>query len=110
MTNEQIVFNARLELMEKGVIGSTGRKIILEDENGEKKEMLEPEEIHTFMGWKEQNRQVKKGSKAIASFLIWKYTVKNPKEQEPGTEENPEENMFLTKAFWFTEAQTEPVK
>lgn len=103
MTNEQIIFDERMNLMEAGVIGHTDRKMIVENENGEKKEIFEPEEIHTYRGWQELNRQVKKGSKAIATFLIWKHTTKKAKEKE----DEEKESMFMTKAFWFKESQTE---
>lgn len=48
MTNEQIIFNNSIELMDAGIIKGTGRFIIVEDENGQKKEMPEPEPIHTY--------------------------------------------------------------
>ena len=99
MTNEQIIFNNRVDLMDKGIIRGTGNK------EGEKIELEEPEQIHTYAGWKALNRQVKKGEKSIASFMIWKHTTKKPKEKD----EEPKEAMFQTKAFWFTEAQTEAI-
>lgn len=76
MTNEMIIFNARLALMEDGKIGGTGRMMEIEDEDGEKRKIEEPEEIHTFLIWKELGFSVKKGEKAIAKFDIWKYTQK----------------------------------
>ena len=103
MTNEQIIFNNRLDLMEKGILKGTGRIITVENEDGEKMELEEPEEIHTYAGWQALNRQVRKGQKAVSSFPIWKYTIKKPKEKD--AEET--ERMFQVKAFWFTEAQTE---
>lgn len=48
MTNEQIIFNNSLQLMDDGIIKSTGRTIIVENEDGEKVEMQEPEPIHTY--------------------------------------------------------------
>ena len=63
MTNEQIIFTESMNLMEKGIIGNTGRKIVVENEAGEKKEIFEPEKIHTYAGWKAVGRQVKKGRK-----------------------------------------------
>lgn len=65
MTNAQIIFNESVELMENGIIGNTGRKIIVENEDGEKKEMLEPESIHTYAGWKAIGRQVKKAKSVL---------------------------------------------
>ncbi|WP_347044285.1 ArdC-like ssDNA-binding domain-containing protein [Fusicatenibacter saccharivorans] len=103
MTNEQIIFTESMNLMEKGIIGNTGRKIVVENEAGEKKEIFEPEKIHTYAGWKAVGRQVKKGEKSIAAFQIWKHTTKKPKKED----EEEEEKMFLTKAFFFRECQTE---
>lgn len=106
MTNEQIIFNERLNLMESGIIGNTGRKIVMENENGKKEEIFEPEEIHTYNGWKALNRQVQRGEKAIASFQIWKHTVKKPKNED----EEEQEKMFMTKAFFFRECQTKTIE
>lgn len=107
MTNEQIIFNESLNLMESGIIGDTGRKIIVENEDGEKKEMPEPESIHTYAGWKAIGRQVKKGEKCIATFMIWKHTTKKKKAESE--DEDEQEKMFMTKAFFFRECQTEAV-
>lgn len=76
MTNEQIIFTESMNLMEHGIIGNTGRKIVVENEAGEKKEIFEPEKIHTYAGWKAVGRQVKKGEKSIAAFQIWKHTTR----------------------------------
>lgn len=105
MTNEQIIFNNRVELMDKGIIKGTGNKITVENEEGEKFELEEPEQIHTYAGWKALNRQVKKGEKSVASFMIWKHTTRKTKEKD----EEPQEAVFQTKAFWFTESQTEAI-
>lgn len=106
MTNEQIIFNESVELMNQGVIGSTGRILIVEDENGEKSEIKEPEALHTYQAWKGLGFQVKRGQKAKASFMIWKHVVKKAKEQQ----EEDEEKMFMTKAFFFTSDQVEPIE
>ena len=52
MTNEQIIFNERVRLMNENKIGSTGRSIVVETIHGKKIQMFEPEEIHTFQAWK----------------------------------------------------------
>jgi len=118
--------------MEEGVIKGTGNFITVENEDGEKIELEEPEELHTYAGWKALNRQVKKGEKieleepeqlhtyagwkalnrqvkrgekSIATMQIWKHTTKKPKNES----EDEQEKMFLTKAFFFTEAQTEAI-
>ena len=53
MTNEQIIFNASMELLKDGIIKSTGRSFTFENENGEKITVNEPEPMHTFAKWKE---------------------------------------------------------
>lgn len=105
MTNEMIIFNNRLSLMEDGILQGTGNTITVENEEGKKIELEEPEQIHTYAGWKTLNRQVKKGEKSIATILIWKHTTKKPKEKE----EEEQETMFMTKAFFFRECQTEAI-
>ena len=106
MTNEQIIFSERIELQKNGIIGTTGERMTVTDADGIEKEINEPEEIHTFRGWKERGRKIKRGEHAIACFLIWKHTIKknadNPEEEK--------EKMFQTKSYWFIERQTEPIK
>lgn len=105
MTNAQIIFNESMKLMEAGTIKTTGRSFTYETEEGEQITVQEPEVLHTFAAWKENGRQVKKGEHAKAAFQIWKkgkaYKDKDGNEK-PG-------KMFLTKAFFFTIDQTEPI-
>lgn len=105
MTNEMIILNARFDLMEEGILQGTGNIIEVEDENGKKKQIEEPEQIHTYQGWKSLNRQVKRGEKSIATIQIWKHTTKKSKAED----EDDQEKMFLTKAFFFRENQTEAI-
>lgn len=100
-----IILNARFDLMEEGILQGTGNIIEVEDENGEKKQIEEPEQIHTYQGWKSLNRQVKRGEKSIATIQIWKHTTKKSKSED----EDDQEKMFLTKAFFFRETQTEAI-
>lgn len=82
MNNSQIIFNESIELMNKGIIGTTGRQITIEyEKEGEKvKETInEPEPIHTYKEWQKLGLQVQKGEKAIAKFTIWMYTDKKSK-------------------------------
>ncbi len=102
MTNEMIILSNRIELMKKGILKGTGSFIIVEDENGEKKRIEEPEQIHTYAGWKSLNRQVKRGEKNIATISIWKHTTTKKKDDE-----EEKARLFLTKAFFFRESQTE---
>ena len=111
MTNEMIILNERLRLLEEGIIKSTGRTLEFTDDAGETHEYEEPEEIHSFAYWKNTGRVVKKGSKAIASFPIWVMS-KNKKEDKEADEivsaENGErQSMYLKKTFFFTFEQTE---
>ena len=103
ITNVQIIFNESLKLVQQGILKSTGKTIVLEMQDGSKKEMPEPEPIHTYNGWKELGYQVKKGEHAKAQFPIWKY--KGQKNEETGEEEGGK--CYQRKAFWFTFDQVE---
>ena len=108
MTNEQIIFNARCELMENGVIGTTGRTLQFEMEDGSTKYMPEPEEIHTYAFWKSEYGLVpKKGTHAVATLQIWKHGKKKKKED---ADEDEKEHLFLTKGFFFAPSQVEPIE
>lgn len=121
MTNGQIIFNKRFELMEAGIIGTTGRKMTVQwtDDDGQEtiKEMPEPEQIHTFKGWQELGYTVKKGQKTRARFTIWNFTTKISKakraalEAKGVTPENiPEKGHYFTKeACFFAASQVEKI-
>ena len=106
MTNEQIVTNARFDRMESGIIGTTGRILTFTDGEGNQKEMPEPEMIHTYQTWKELGYQVKKGSKAVARFAIWKHVAGKVNEE---TKEKAEDRMFMKSAAWFSASQVEAI-
>jgi hypothetical protein len=110
MTNAQIIFNQSVALMENGIIKGTGRFFTYEDENGEKKQLEEPEPLHTFARWKEYGRQVKKGEHAKASFMIWKAGQAKTEADPNEASEEPQIRMFMKKAFFFTLDQTEEIK
>lgn len=105
ITNEQIIFNARFELMGQGKIGSTGRMIVLQDDEGNEKEIPEPEIIHTFNGWKERGYKVKKGEHAVAKFGIWKYTGRH--EEEDGEITVERGHCFIKQSCFFSASQVE---
>ncbi len=110
MTNAQIILNARIELMEQGVIGSTGRYISLEKDDGSREIIPEPEEIFTYSAFLEQGYQVKKGQKAIASIEIWKHTDADiRKDKNSGDEVEVAEKMFKKTAYFFRRNQVEPI-
>ena len=105
MTNRMIILMNSARLMEDGVIGTTGRSITVQDKDGTERVLMEPEEIHTFAGWKARGFSVKKGEHAVASFPIW--TGGKVRSEDDEEDEKSESRMFLRKAFWFTAAQVE---
>lgn len=116
MTNETIILNERFEAMEKGIIGTTGRIIEIETEEG-KKMVPEPEEMHTFAAWKQLGYMVSKGEKAKVTTYIWK---KAPKKQEKEQKTEEPENsdtaeieimkkFVKVKAFLFSASQVKMI-
>ena len=105
MTNAQIIFNEAVELMKNGKIGKTGRQFEVEDENGNKIMLDEPEDIHTFQAWKKLGYCVKKGEKAVAQFYIWKCVSKKAEHSEGMTEE--QKRMFMKIASFFSASQVQ---
>lgn len=104
MTNEMIIFNERLNLMKAGKLGTTGRFLIVEDEKG-KRQIREPEEIHTFQKWKELGFSVRKGEHAITKIMIWKYKEEAKEKNED--EDKEEKIAFMKQAFFFSPEQVE---
>lgn len=105
MTNAQIIFNEAVELMKNGKIGTTGKQFEVEDENGNKMILDEPEDIHTFQAWKKLGYCVKKGEKAVAQFYIWKCVTKQVADDNNMTEE--QKRMFMKKASFFSASQVQ---
>ncbi|WP_035790237.1 hypothetical protein [Butyrivibrio sp. FC2001] len=105
MKNEDIIFSNRIELMKKGVIGKTGKLIPVEDEQGNKKFIEEPEQIHTYAEWKRRGFTVRHGEKAVSQFPIWKRSNKANEERSDASG-----NMFMKKAFFFKQSQVEPTE
>ena len=100
MTNEQIIMNMRIKLMRSGVIGTTGKKMELVDNDGVVTEIDEPAEIHTYVGWKRRGFQVPKGTKAKVFIPIWNYS----------TDEEGNTTMFQRNAPFFLPSQVEEIK
>ena len=105
MTNEQIIFNNRMELMKAGIIGTTGKNIVIEDEEGRKTLTREPEQIHTYMEWKRRGYTVKHGEKAVSEIPIWKC-----RGGRKGKEGEVQGKMFMKQAFFFKASQVEPTE
>ena len=106
MTNQDIIWEQRIQLAKEGRLGYTGRTLTIQTNEGEKV-FQEPQEIHTYATWKALGFQVKRGEKALAKFQIWKYAQARREEE---TEEEPTGRMFLKLSFFFSPAQVEPCK
>lgn len=120
MTNAQIILNESINLMEQGKLNGTGNMITIitvnSDGQEEKKQIEEPEPIHTYAAWKQLGFQVKKGSKAITQINIWKH-VSRKEEVEvkytdgtTGTEEIDDSKMFMKLSSFFSISQVERIQ
>ena len=89
ITNNELVTAAWLELVAAGVIDST-------------------EDIHTFDYWKKCGYTVKRGEKAITSFMIWKHSTKTITHDDGSTEEAG--RLFMKKAYFFSTSQVEKIQ
>lgn len=111
MTNSEIITRARIELMEAGKIGTTGRILTVNLGGGETKSFPEPEEIHTYGHWKSMGYQVRKGEKAIAELMIWKYGTRKQKAEDSEEDGgNRGGRCFMKRAFFFKPDQVEKIK
>lgn len=112
MTNSMIILLESVKLMEQGKIKGSGIKGL----TPEGKEIELPETIHTYQTWKQLGFQVKKGSKAVAQFPVWKYVggVKKLEEKEVHDDLDIEQSeykghCFMKVASFFTREQVEEV-
>ena len=110
MTNAMIIFWESVELMNAGVIGSTGRILTMEMPDGSTKEIQEPEPIHTFACWKGLGFSVKKGEHAVARIPIWKGSEKVSKDEDGNDTDEKSLRMFRKEAFFFKASQVEPTE
>lgn len=114
MTNNQIILNESVRLMQEGVLKIAGY-MDGENENGEPVRIALPEEIHTFNGWKSLGFIVKKGEHARAAFPVWKYKSGRRADSDgDGDGETDGETVtggrcYLRKAFWFTRDQVQEI-
>jgi len=107
MTNAMIIFWQSVDLMNAGVIGSTGRKLTMALPDGTEREIMEPEPIHTFACWKAHGFSVKKGEKAIARFPIWKGAEKAIKDDDGNDTDEKALKMFRKESCFFSASQVE---
>lgn len=120
MTNNMIVLMERIRLMDEGIIGTTGRSVTIETDEGTKT-LEEPEYIFTVSEWNKRGFRVNKGETHIAECLIWKKdkgskkaNAENPEESEE-SEITPKSNgrkserrnggFYLGKAYFFKASQ-----
>jgi hypothetical protein len=108
MTNAMIILEESVRLMEEGKLSGSGTFVEIENEDGTKKHLELPEEIHTFAGWKARGYAVRKGEKSFIKFPIWKHTSKKI-ESEDG-EESEFSRMIIKTSSFFTKSQVEPIK
>lgn len=119
MTNEMIIMNESLRLMEEGTLKGSGVFGEIETDLGTMTVEL-PEEIHTFNGWKQRGYNVKKGEKSQIKISIWKHTTKmlstdtgnaeTDKMNQQINDQGGQQNMFMKLSAFFTAAQVEPIK
>lgn len=107
MTNEAIIMNESVALMEEGKLRGSGRYIKVEDENGNTKELELPEPIHTYQGWKQRGMQVKKGEHSDIQFMIWKQITRKIKDENGN--ETKKDQMIMKMSHFFTRDQVEPI-
>ena len=112
MTNQQIILENRIFLMQEGILKGTDEIITVQNDDGSESQIQMPEEIHTYNTWKRLGYQVQKGEHAVAKFPIWKYkAVKKQQDDEAGDEEQPEKGkMFKKVAFFFTIDQVQKIE
>lgn len=111
MNNATIIFNNSIQLMKEGALKGTGEFLTVKYDDGHTEEVEVPEPIHTYQAWKTLGYQVRKGEKAIAKFMIWKYTEKKGKEDNAdlGLKEGDtiKSNMFMKMSAFFKMSQVE---
>ena len=114
MTNANIILGESIRLMAEGVLEGTGEMLTVKYDDGHSEVIEVPEPIHTYQAWKALGYQVRKGEKAIAKFMIWKYAEKKAKEGIPeiAVKEGDviKRNMIMKTAAFFKMSQVERIK
>lgn len=104
MTNYEIVSEAKMNLMEEGLIHG----VLVDGEEI-------PEELYTFDQWKKQGRIVKKGEHAVTKLMLWVPTKRTRKmlddnEGELDEKQKKSMRMSLRLSALFTKEQTQPAE
>lgn len=115
MNNAQIIFNEAIELVKAGTIGTTGRMLKFQNEDGTIEMIPEPEAIHTYKEWQLLGFQVNKGEKAKARFTIWNYTSKPSKKAKEEAEKEGKEaaanpHYYMKEAYFFSQSQVSKIE
>lgn len=111
MTNQQIILENRIFLMQEGILKGTDEIITVQNDDGSESQIQMPEEIHTYNAWKRLGYQVQKGEHAVAKFPIWKYKTNKKQDDEAGDDEKPQAGrMFKKVAFFFTIDQVKAIE
>jgi len=108
MTNNEIISNARFSLMEQGLLNGSGVFAEVVAEDGSRRTVELPEEIHTFQGWKARGFKVNRGEHSKIKLSIWKHTTRRVADED-GNEED-QDRMFMTDAYFFTPSQVAPIE
>lgn len=112
-TNNELIFRARVDLFNRGIIGTTGRTFEVMTPDGPQV-IQEPEQIHTFAAWKSCGYHVKRGARAVAKIEIWNYAApkKNRDSSEQPAEDQPAGGgyCYLKTAAFFSASQVERIE
>lgn len=106
MTNQQIILNESIKLMQNGELKGSGQFAEIETDEGKKTIEL-PEAIYTFQKWKSLGYIVKKGEKSKIKFVIWKHTSKQIEVDEKSEEVS---KMFMKMASFFKFDQVQKIE
>lgn len=120
MTNAQIIEAHSFGLLERGIIRGTGNFVMATDAEGNEIRLEIPEAIHTFQRWRELGYSVRRGEKAVDTFLIWKHSARMLSEDTGNAEldkanaainaEGGKQSMFMKRSAFFAAHQVEPLK
>lgn len=120
MTNNQIIFEESIRLMNEGKLRGTGEFVTVTNTDGETRRYEIPETIHTFNGWKAAGFKVRKGEHSNIRITIWKHTTRQLRTDTENAELNAmnaqvnaqggQSRMFMKVAAFFTSSQVEPIK
>ncbi len=101
MSNETLIFQKRVELMNSGVIGKSGNRLVRTGENGKKELIDEPELIHTAREWKRRGYKVMRQQQPVSKLDIFKFT---------GKTKDGKKEYKIVEALFFASSQVEALQ